>query len=62
MKGSFIQDQDCHWYFIPEDKKSLFYQMEENGEFDYFCEFNNTFEEYRCEYPSNYVVEMEVVE
>lgn len=58
MKKRFIQDQDCHWYLIPVELTSLFYQLEENGESDGYSSFNNKFENYRCEYPSNYIVEI----
>lgn len=57
MKYKFVQDDDCHWYLIPEELHTLFLQMEENGEADWWCEFNNKFEQYCCDHPSNYLVE-----
>ena len=56
MKCKFVQDDDCHWYMIPADMETLFHQMLENGEADYWCEFNNKWEDYRCDHPSCYTV------
>lgn len=53
----FKQDQDCHWYLIPEELSSLFTQLEENGEADCFAEFDNKFDKYRCDHPSNFTFE-----
>ena len=54
VRYKFTQDQDCHWYLIPEGLSALFIQMEENGEADCYAEFCNRFEEYRCDYPGNF--------
>jgi hypothetical protein len=42
----FAQDDDGHWYLIPVELEILFFQMQENGEADGWCEFNNKFYEY----------------
>lgn len=57
MKIKFIQDQECHWYAVPEEKADLFYALEETGEADDWCDFCNEFEQYRIDHPSNYIVE-----
>lgn len=50
----FITDGDCHWYLIPVSMSTVFNQMLDNGEDDYWSMFNNTFDEYRCDSPSNF--------
>lgn len=57
MKFRFVKDDSCHWYLIPEELRTMFIQMLDQGEADYWCEFNNKFEEYRCDHPSNFTVE-----
>jgi len=54
MRYKFSRDDDGHWYLIPEDMESTFNEMLLNGEDDYWAEFNNTFEEYRSDSPTNY--------
>lgn len=54
VRYKFMQDQDCHWYLIPEGLSALFIQMEESGESDCYAEFCNRFDEYRCNYPGEY--------
>lgn len=56
-KFRFRTDGDGHWYLIPAELSTMFSQMLDDGEEDYYCEFNNKFEEYRCDCPSNYTVE-----
>lgn len=54
----FLQDDDCHWYLIPAEMRMLFRQLEDNGEADGYAYFNDKFEEYRINHPSEYVVEI----
>lgn len=42
-----IQDQDCHWYYIPKSLKEDFLKMEEEGEADEWEKFNEKYSEYR---------------
>ena len=53
VRYRFITDDDCHWYLIPVGLEVLFYRLLESDEDDY-AEFNNTFDEYRCDSPSNF--------
>lgn len=57
IRYKFIQDQDCHWYLIPDELTSLFIQMEESGEADWYAEFNKKFQKYGCDHPSNFTFE-----
>lgn len=50
----FIRDDDCHWYLIPVSLETVFNQMLANGDDDDWSMFNNTFDEYRCDSPSNF--------
>lgn len=54
VRYKFRQDDDCHWYLIPEGLSALFVQMEENGEADCYASFNDRFGEYRCDSPCNF--------
>lgn len=54
MRFKFERDDDGHWYLIPENLQDMFFELLENGEDDYWAEFNNKFEEYRSEHPTNY--------
>lgn len=56
-RWKFMKDDDCHWYLIPCNLESSFIQLLLNGENDYYCTFNNTFEQYRCDSPLNYTFE-----
>jgi hypothetical protein len=42
-----VQDQDCHWYYIPESMKKDFYKEEAEGEDDEWVKFNDKWSEYR---------------
>ena len=57
MRYNFITDGDCHWYLLPTTLNERFSELLDNGEEDYYCEFNNTFDQYRCDSPSNYTFE-----
>jgi hypothetical protein len=59
MKHTFLQDDDCHWYLVPDDKVALFHMLQDYAQADDYAAFNNTFEQYRCEHPSCYSVEIE---
>jgi hypothetical protein len=54
VRYRFIKDDDCHWYLIPASMSTVFNQMLSNGESDCYAMFNNTFDEYRCDSPSNF--------
>lgn len=42
-----VQDQDSHWYVIPANEMSVFYEMERIGESDEWESFNERFSQYR---------------
>ena len=46
-----VQDQDGHWYYLPETLKEAFYKAEEEGAADYYCDFINEYGEYRTDGP-----------
>lgn len=54
----FMQDDDCQWYLIPADMSGLFWQLEENGEADYWAAFFGTFNKFCIDHPSQYIVEI----
>lgn len=54
VRYRFITDGDCHWFLIPVGLEDEFNSLLENGEEDYYTEFSNRFEEYRCNYPGEY--------
>lgn len=54
MRYKFVTDDGCHWYLIPADLVPLFVQLLENGEADWWAEFNNKFEGHRCNNPCEY--------
>jgi len=57
MKYKFLSDDDGHWFIVPLDMVELFNKMLEEGEEDYWCEFNNTFGKYWADHPSSYTFE-----
>lgn len=57
VRYRFIKDDDCHWYLIPVSMSTVFNQMLDNGEDAYWSIFNNTFDEYRCDSPTNFTFE-----
>ena len=57
QRWCFIKDDDCHWYLIPVSMSIVFNQMLSVGEQDCYTMFNNTFDEYRCDSPSNFTFE-----
>lgn len=50
----FVRDDDCHWYLIPVSMTTAFNNMFANGEDDCWAVFNSTFDDYRCNSPSDY--------
>lgn len=47
-KVSVVQDESYHWYIIPKEKETKFYQMiSETTDDDDYEEFEKEFEEYR---------------
>lgn len=56
----FVQDDDCHWYLIPSKEYSKFVVMSEDSSSGVCTdvEFINAWDEYRCEHPSRYIVEV----
>lgn len=57
QRYKFTTDDDGHKYLIPVELYSLFVQLLENGEADYYCEFNNKFDEYRVDGVYHYTFE-----
>lgn len=53
----FVNDDDGHYFLIPDSLHPLFIQMLDQGEADYWTEFNNKFDEYAIDHPSNYTFE-----
>lgn len=53
----FVSDDDGHNYLIPAELDIKFDEMLEDGEDDYYAEFNNTFSKYRCDSVSNWTFE-----
>lgn len=58
MNIKFLQDQDCHWYAVPENMVNTFKRLDEEGVEDYWVEFCDTFDEYRIDHPSEYLVKI----
>lgn len=56
-KYRFVKDDDCHWYLIPYELYGSFVFLLRTGEKDCWAEFNNRFEEFRCDSPCHYVFE-----
>jgi len=57
MRYKFARDDDGHWYLIPVYQAEMFYKILHEGEDDCWCEFNNSFGEYRCDHPTDYTFE-----
>lgn len=54
VRYRFTTDGDCHWFLIPVELEDQFENLLENGEDDYYSEFNHVFGKYRCNSPSNF--------
>lgn len=54
VRYRFITDEDSHWYLIPVALEEEFNNLLENGGEDYYAEFCNRFDEYRCNYPGDF--------
>lgn len=57
MRYCFARDGDGHNYLIPVGTQHVFYSLLEQGEDDGYAEFNNRFEEYRCDSVLNWTFE-----
>lgn len=54
VRYRFITDGDSHWYLIPVSMSTVFNQMLSVGDRDCYAMLCNTFDEYRCDSPSNF--------
>ena len=61
MKYCFVQDDDCHWYWIPVSERESFSNLlEDDNSDDVFCE---QFEKYRFDgYPGHYQLDYQKLE
>lgn len=48
---------DGHNYMIPEGMREIFIKLDEQGYEDDWCDFNNTFDEYRIDSMTNWTFE-----
>jgi hypothetical protein len=71
MLGKFRKDDDGHWYFIPQERLEEFdatmRDIEEADSYsddwyEYVDFFISRFDDYRCEPPQSYLVELNIKE